>query len=98
MEKRRLIFSIRIYISKLQNIITFKIKTGYYLELLTPGTMKLHGSNKSMITKNETAKNVPILEITKVVLRHFNIVNKILNKLLTESCIHLFQRSHLVIY
>ena len=29
----------------------FKIKTGYYLELLTPETMKLLGSTKSKISK-----------------------------------------------
>ena len=28
-----------------------EIKTGYYLELLTPGTMKLLGSTKSKVTK-----------------------------------------------
>ena len=32
---------IRIYVSKIENRITFKIKSGYYLELLTPETMKL---------------------------------------------------------
>ena len=36
--------SIKIYIHKIENRITFKIKTGYYLELLTPETMKLPGS------------------------------------------------------
>ena len=36
--------SIRIYINKTENRITFKIKTGYHLELLTPETMKLLGS------------------------------------------------------
>ena len=30
---------------------TFKIKTGYYLELLTPETIKLLGNIKSNITK-----------------------------------------------
>ena len=35
--------SIRIYRNKMENRITFKIKTGYYLELLTPKTMKLLG-------------------------------------------------------
>ena len=30
-----------------------KIKTGYYLELLTPEAMKLLGSTKSKITKKE---------------------------------------------
>ena len=33
--------SIRIYINKNENRIMFKNKTGYLLELLTPGTMKL---------------------------------------------------------
>ena len=43
--------STRIYTNKIENRITFKIKTGYYLELLTPETMKLLGSTKSKITK-----------------------------------------------
>ena len=33
--------SMRIYINKIENRITFKIKTGSYLGLLTPETMKL---------------------------------------------------------
>ena len=36
--------SIRIYANKIENRIRFKIKTGYYLELLTPETMKFFGS------------------------------------------------------
>ena len=35
--------SVRIYVNKIENRIIFKIKTGYYLELLTPETMKLLG-------------------------------------------------------
>ena len=31
----------RIYVKLIENRIPFKIKTGYYLELLTPETMKL---------------------------------------------------------
>ena len=31
---------LRIYVSKIENSITFKIKTGCYLELLTPEPMK----------------------------------------------------------
>ena len=42
-----------IYVSKIENKITFKIKTGYYLELLTSEAMKLLGSTKSKITKNK---------------------------------------------
>ena len=49
--------------------------TEYYLETLTPETMKLLGSTKSKIIKNESDENVPNLEITKVVLVHCNIVN-----------------------
>ena len=67
--------SIRIYINKIENRITFRMKTGYYLELLTPETMKLVGSTKSKITKDENGENIPNLEITEVVLVHCNIVN-----------------------
>ena len=38
--------SIRIYVNKIENQIKFKIKTRYYLEILTPETMKLLGSPK----------------------------------------------------
>ena len=44
--------SARIYVNKIGNRITFKIKTGYYLEPLTPETMKLLRSSKSKITKD----------------------------------------------
>ena len=64
-----------IYVNKIENRITFKIKTGYYLELLIPETMELLGSTKIKITKDENGENVPHLEITEVVLIHFNIIN-----------------------
>ena len=51
--------SIIIYINKIENRITFKIKNGYYLELLTPETMKLLGSTVSKITKDKSGENVP---------------------------------------
>ena len=66
---------IRIYANKIENRITFKIKTGYYLELLTPETMKLLGITKIKITKDENGENVPYLEITEVVLIHNNVFN-----------------------
>ena len=65
-----------IYVNKTENRITFKIKTGYYLELWTPETMKLLGNTKSKITKNENGENVPHLGITEVVVILCNIVNK----------------------
>ena len=67
--------SIRIYVKKIENRITFKIKRGYYLELLTAETMKLLGSSKSEITKDKNGENVPHLEITEIVLIYCNIVN-----------------------
>ena len=33
--------SVKIYVNKIENRITFKIKTRYYLELLMPETIKL---------------------------------------------------------
>ena len=50
---------IKIYVNKVDNRTTFKIKTGYYLELLTTGTMILLRSTKSKITKNEKGQNKP---------------------------------------
>ena len=64
-----------IYVNKIHNSITFNVKTGYYLELLTPETIKLLGSTKSKINKDKNEENVPHLEITEVVLTHGNIVN-----------------------
>ena len=37
--------------------------------------MKLLGSTKSKITKDENGENVPYLEITEVILIHCNVVN-----------------------
>ena len=58
--------SIRIYVNKIESIITFKIKNGYYLELLTPETMKLLGSAENKITKDKNGE---------LVLVHCNLVN-----------------------
>ena len=38
---------IRVYISRVNNRLVFKIKDGYRLELQTPETMKLFGSSKN---------------------------------------------------
>ena len=50
-----------IYINKIENRITFKIKAGYYLELFTPETTKLPERTTNKIIKNENGKNVPHL-------------------------------------
>ena len=63
------------YINRIENRITFKIKNEYYLALLTPETMKLLGSTESKITKDKNGENVPHLEIVELVLVHCNLVN-----------------------
>ena len=64
-----------IYINKIANRITFKIKTGYYLELSVPETMKFFGNTKNEINKDKNGKSVPHLEVTEVILVHCNMVN-----------------------
>ena len=65
--------SIKIFVNKIENRITFKIKTGYYRGFLTPETMKLLGSTESKITKD--SENLPHLEVVELVIVHFNIIN-----------------------
>ena len=64
--------SVQIYVNKIENRVTFKIKNGYSLELLTPETMKLLGSIENKVTKDKNGENMPNLEITEVVLVHCN--------------------------
>ena len=70
------------YVNRIENRITFKIKSGYYLELLTPETIKLLGSTESKIAKDRNGETVPHLEIVELVLVHCNFVN---NDYLQES-------------
>ena len=67
--------SVQIYVNKIENRITCKIKKGYSLKLLTPETMKLIGSTENKTTKDNSGENEPHLEITEVVLVHCDIVN-----------------------
>ena len=41
--------SVKIYVNKIENRTTFKIKNGYTLELLTPDAMKLLGSTEKKV-------------------------------------------------
>ena len=67
----------------------FKIKTGHYLELLTPETVKLLGSTKSKIAKYKNGEYVPYLEITGVLLIHRNVLIIVIYKI-QEPYLHLF--------
>ena len=62
-------------VNKIENRITFKIKTGYYLELLLPETMKLLGSTEKKIAKNKNGEIVPHLEIIELIFVQYNIVS-----------------------
>ena len=75
-----------IYVNKIENRTTFRIKTGYYLEILTTETMKLLGSTKSKITKDRNVENVPYLEVAEVVLIHCDIVNNNYQRDYIEAC------------
>ena len=55
----------QVYANKIENRITFKIKNGYSLELLTPETMKLLGSTENKITEEKTVKMYHILKLQK---------------------------------
>ena len=59
---------IRTYVNKKENRIIFRIKTGYYLQLLTPETIKSLGSTKSKRAKDKNGKILPNLEIIEVLL------------------------------
>ena len=66
---------IRLYVNRIENRIKFKIKSGYYLELLTPEIMKLLGNAEIKITKDKNGEIVPNLEIVELVLVHCNLAN-----------------------
>ena len=60
----------KIYVRKTENRIRFKIKTVYYLELLTLESMNLFRSTKNKITKDKNRENIPYLENMEVILIH----------------------------
>ena len=67
--------SVQIYVNKIENKITFKIKNGYTLELLTLEAMKLLGSTEDKITKDKNGEDALHLETTEVVLVHCSFFN-----------------------
>ena len=88
--------SIRIYVNKIENRITFKIKRGYYLELLIPETMNLLRSTESKITKGKNGENMPHLEVVELVLVHCSFLIMIISKI-QKYCIPLYQTRHLLV-
>ena len=88
--------SVSIYVNKIRNRITFKIKTGYYLELLTPEIMKLLRSTEDNLTKDKNGENTPHIEIKEVLLVHCDFVNNDYQQD-SKPYIHLFQINHLLV-
>ena len=60
--------------TKLKIGIHLKLKMDMALNFLILETMKLFGSTESKITKDKNSENAPHLEITEVVLVHYDIV------------------------
>ena len=58
--------SVKIYVNKIDNRITFKIKNGYSLELLTSETMKLLGSTENKISRDKNTKTVKMYHLLKL--------------------------------
>ena len=54
--------SVKIYVNKTQDRITFKSENGYSLELLTPETKKLLGSTENKITKDKNGEMCRLLK------------------------------------
>ena len=77
-------------------IITFKIKTGFYLQLLTPEKMKLLGSIKCEIARGKNGEHV-YLEITEIALIHCNFLIIVIIKF-QEFLVHLLLINRLVNY
>ena len=48
--------SVKIYVNKIENRITFKVKNGCSLELLTPETVKSLGRIENKITKDKNGE------------------------------------------
>ena len=59
-------------VNNIENRITFKIKTGYYIQLLTFETMKLLGSTKNKITNDANGENSSQTQTFIPVIHFFN--------------------------
>ena len=65
-----------IYANRILNRVTFRIETGYKLELLTNETMRLLGDGP-IIDSTKNGENGPKLEIVRNVLVFYNLVENV---------------------
>ena len=70
-----IIIQYKYILTRLKTESHYKIKTGYYLELLTSKIMKLLRSTEINVTKDKNHENVPDFEIIEVASVQCNIVN-----------------------
>ena len=57
--------SVQIYVNKIENRVTLKIKNGYSLELFTSELVKLLGSIENKITIDKNSETVPHLKLER---------------------------------
>ena len=67
--------SISIYLNKIENRITLKIKTGHCLEVLTPATMGLLRSTENKITKDKNSESIIIINKIQEFCTHSFLTN-----------------------
>ena len=89
--------SVQIYVNKIENRITFKIKNWHSLEILISETIKFLGSTENKITKDKNGENVPHLEITEAYWFTVILLTMIINRI-QEYYIRLFPINCLVAY
>ena len=65
----------QIHPNKIKNIIVFKVKTGYKLELLPSETRKLLGTRNKDVDQSKDGEDVPKLETVEVALVYCKPVN-----------------------
>ena len=82
--------------TKFRKKVKFKIKTQYYLELITPETVKLLKSTGRRISNNKNGENKSHLDVTKVVLIHGIMVDNHYQH--DSKVLSTFQISHMVSY
>ena len=63
------------YVYKTKNVIVFKIKSGYNLEVVSPETMKLLERTKKDVDQDQYGEDVPQLESVEVALVQCTLVN-----------------------
>ena len=57
----------QIQVNKIEKLATFEMKSGYYIKLLAPESMKW---------KHQNGQNILQLEITKAIIVHRNLIDK----------------------